>query len=308
MTAMTLFQSGTPAYLKSAELDETTKALMGGGGLGNRRISIKGNVFRMVVNGEEVATNEDRAMNIVVVAASPSVSRTYYKGAYVEGQKVSPVCWSADGAKPSEGAPDKQASLCAQCPQNIKGSGQGDSRACRFAQQLAVVLDGDVEGDVYQLTLPSTSVFGKGEGNEKLPLQAYVRLLATHNTPVTSVVTEMRFDTKSPVPKLTFRAVRYLEENEWNACRSQADSPEAQAAIKHEFTVKDEDGDSSVPFESPKPVPKAVAPKPVAPKPAPAPVVEEEAVVEPVKVSKKPAAPPAEKADLNDLLDEWADD
>ena len=303
MTAMTLFQAGVPAYLKSAEMDDTTKALMGGGGIGNRRISIKGNVFRMVVNGEEVATNEDRAMNVVIVAAAPGVSRTYYKGAYVEGQKVSPVCWSADGTKPSAGAPDKQASMCAQCPQNIKGSGQGDSRACRFAQQLAVVLDGDIEGDVYQLTLPSTSIFGKGEGTEKLPLQAYVRLLATHNTPVTSVVTEMRFDSKSPVPKLTFRAVRYLEEQEWNACRSQADSPEAQAAVKHEFTVKNEDGDSSVPFESPKPV----APKAVKPKPAPAPVEEDE-VVEPVKVSKKPAAPAAEKSTLSDLLDEWADD
>jgi hypothetical protein len=58
-----------------------------------------------------------------------------------------------------------------------------------------------------------------------------------------------------------------------------------------------------VPFESPKPA----APKAVKPKPAPAPVEEDE-VVEPVKVSKKPAAPAAEKSTLSDLLDEWADD
>lgn len=303
-TAMTLFQtSKVPAYLKTAELDDTTRALMGSGG-SNRRISIKGNVFRMIVNGEEVATNEDRAMNIVVVAASPNVSRTYYAGAYKEGAKVSPVCWSADGVKPASEVKAPQCSTCANCPQNIKGSGNEGAKACRYSRHLAVVLDGDMEGDVYQLTLPATSIFGKGEGMEKLPLEAYVRLLASNNVPVTSVVTEMRFDTKSPVPKLTFRAVRYLEENEWESCRAHGDSEETKAAIAHTFTIKaDENGDAGESIEQPKP--KAVT------KPKPAPAVEEdgEEVSEPVKVSKKPAAAaPAEKPAVADLLDAWADD
>ena len=53
MSELTLFKGGVPSFLKGVELDETTKSLMGGGS-SIKRISIKGNVFRMMANGEEV--------------------------------------------------------------------------------------------------------------------------------------------------------------------------------------------------------------------------------------------------------------
>ena len=108
MSELTLFKGGMPSFLKNAEMDETTKALIGSGGSGNKRISIKGNVFRMIANGEEVATNEDRAMNVVVVRSAPGVSRTYYEGQYREGENASPVCWSADGRVPAAESPSPQ--------------------------------------------------------------------------------------------------------------------------------------------------------------------------------------------------------
>jgi ferredoxin len=43
-----------PAHLKGGPLDDLTKSLMGGAS-SNKRISIKGGIFRMVVDGEEIA-------------------------------------------------------------------------------------------------------------------------------------------------------------------------------------------------------------------------------------------------------------
>jgi hypothetical protein len=300
---MTLFKGAMPSFMKTVGIDETTKKLLGSG-TGGKRISIKGGVFRMIANGEEVAVNEDRAMNVIVVEASDHVARTFYEGQYKEGEITSPACWSADGKTPSDTSAKPQFSNCAQCPQNIKGSGQGESKACRYSRKLAVVLDGDVDGDVYSLTLAATSMFGKADG-DKLPFDAYVRYLASHNAPVTAVVTEMRFDIKSPVPKLFFSPVRVLTDDEWESCREKAATPEAKAAVTVSFS-----GESSAPFETPsqlKAIPKPAA-KPVAkPKAEEPEVAEAEEAPAPTKAVKKakPAAP-AEADDLADLIDEWA--
>jgi hypothetical protein len=298
-----LFSNGLPAFLKNVELDEVTKSLIGTGG-GGKRISLKGNMFRMISNGEEMAVNEDRAMNIVIVNAAKHTSRTYYKGTYKEGVKASPACWSADGLTPSEKAPDKQAGKCADCPQNIKGSGEGEAKACRYFRELAVVLDGDMEGDVYALTLASQSIFGTSESG-KLALEAYARALAAHKSPITAVVTEMRFDTKSPTPKLTFKPVRALTEAEWNICSNQARTPAALKAIEHEFTViQSEEGEA---FETAKPAPKADTPKAAKPKPAPV-EEDEDDVPAPVKAKSAKEETPVEDKDLASLLDAWAKD
>lgn len=307
-TTLAIFKNGLPSFLRGVELDETTKALAGGGG--GKRISIKGGVFRMIANGEEVATNEDRAMNIVIVKASPTVSRTYYEGQYREGETIGPVCWSADGVRPAAEAPKKQCATCQGCPKDVKGSGQGDTKACRFNQKLAVVLEGDTGGDVYELSLPATSIFGKADG-DRMPLKAYAQHLASHNVPVTAVVTEMRFDTKSPVPKLFFKPVRVLTNEEWEVCREQAETPDALEAVKHTFTVKEE-AESTPEPEDPKPAParRKPAARPAAPVTEDPPFEVDQPMPEPVRVSKPAPAPqaPAIDDDMSKLLDEWADD
>lgn len=290
MSNMTLFKgSNLPSRLKNQELDEVTKSLMGGsGGSSFKRISIKGNVFRMVAGGKEIATNEDRAMNVIIVASAPENSRTYYEGQYKEGEAIRPACWSNDGKTPDKAVKEAQCSTCAQCPQNVKGSGQGDSRACRFSRRLAVVLEGDIEGDVYGLTLPATSIFGKGEEG-KLPLQAYATFLGQHNCPVTAVVTEMRFDIKSPTPKLTFKAIRPLSDEEDEIAVRQGQSADAKAAITLTVAQQDKVGEKDEEFET-------VSKKESV-----------EADAEPVKVTKKQAQPEGE-ADLAKILEDWGND
>jgi hypothetical protein len=295
---LAMLDAALPSYLKELDLDDTTKALMGGGGGGeSKRISIKGGVWRMMVNGKEVAQNEDRALNVVIAAASPKVSRTFYMKQYSEGgDVVAPDCWSADGEVPDAKAKNPQSKRCIDCPQNEKGSGQGDSRACRFSQRLAVVLANDVRGDLYQLTLPATSIFGAGEPG-KWPLQTYAKMLGGKGVPVTAVVTEMKFDTNSATPKITFRPVRVLEPNEHEAVIEQGKSVAAQRAIT--MTVAEADGVKVAPAETP----KISAPKKEE-------VIEDVEVAEeapPTKRSAKKEEAPAEKKDLSKILDEWDD-
>lgn len=293
MSEMTLFKGGLPAYLQTAT-DDATNALAGES-LGSRRISIKGNVFREYIGGKEYRVSEERSMNVVIIKAAPKVSRVFYSGTYVEGETVSPTCWSSDSQRPDEKVKDKQSATCLNCPQNIKGSGQGDSRACRYQQRLAVVVDGEVDREeVYQLVLPPTSVFGDGEKG-KLPLQAYARHLKNHGTPITGVVTEMRFDTASPTPKLVFKPVRPVTEEEFNTIQRLKDSQEAINAVT--MTVAQTDGVKE------KAKPALAAPKAEA---EPVEKVEAEEVEEPKKATPKKAAVSAEPK-LEDLVGEWDD-
>ena len=300
MSEMTLFKSNasTLALLQNLDDDLTTK-IAGSGG--SRRISIEGNVFREFIGGKEVRVSEERSMQIVIINAAP-VSRTFYAGTYVKGQKMKPTCWSSDTQSPDPAVPSdqRQASHCKDCKQNIKGSAsQGEGRACRFSQRMAIALAGDsgVDENVYQISLPATSVFGDPEG-QKMPLQAYGRYLKANNTHVISVVTEMRFDPNGQM-KLVFKPLRALAEPELRAAIALRDHPDTKKAIT--LTVSQMDSDDK---------PAAIAPPaPPAPtKPKAEKVVVEE-VDEPKKVVKKsaPAAEPAEKADLADIVGDWDD-
>jgi len=286
MSNVSLFNQSLPDYLKEVELDDLTKSLAGNTSV--KRISIRGGVFRMMVNGEEVAKNESRAMNVVIVNGNPNVSRQFYAGKYVAGETTSPDCWSNEGIKPDASVEFPQNSTCEGCPQNIKGSGQGDSKACRYQQRLAVVLESDINGDVFQLTLPSKSVFGRGD-QDKMPFQQYAKYVGSQGKNINTLVTEMRMDSDSDTPKLTFKPARFLSREEWMVAKEKGNSLAARSAVIQ--TPAQTDGAK----------PKAIA----APKQEAA-VVEE--VPEPIKRPNKKNAEPAAKKEFADVLNEWSTD
>jgi hypothetical protein len=311
MSELTLFNTAKlPAYLKGITMDETTRNLMGGGDSVSR-ISIRGGVFRKIVNGEEVMQSDDRAMNVVIVKSAPNVHRTFYAGTYKEGENSPPDCWSSNNETPDAIVRNPQSPKCATCPQNIKGSGQGESRSCRFTRRLAVVLDNDISGDVLQLALPAQSIFGRGEKG-KLPLEAYVKFLAGHNLPVTAVVTEMRFDTTSATPKLTFKPIRPLEQDEYTTVIESAESADALAAITMSFAPKADKAEDDEPFETDA-ASEAVA-KAAAAKQAKAPAKTTKATPAPAAPAEEVDAEPkvrggkGKPADVKSVLDQWADD
>ena len=293
MSDMTLFEGNS---LVSSDLfkklQETDDNLTGGsGGIKSHRISLRGGRFRELVNGEQVNVKSDGFINVVVINAA-KLSRTYYKGTYDAENPSAPTCWSPDTQTPSSDVPkdQMQASRCMDCPQNIKGSGQGESRACRFSQRLAILLEGQMD-TVDQLQLPAPSIFGEArDGN--MGMQAYAKYLKAHKTPSIAVVTQMSFDENSDTPKLFFKAVRPLNEDELNQAVSMKDSEDAIKAIT--LTVSQTDGvqakrdgavqEDEVDIREPVPAPKKVAKK------------------------KEVAAPSDEEADLASIVDDWDDD
>ena len=120
-----------------------------------------------------------------------------------------------------------------------------------------------------------------------MPLQQYAKFLGGHGIPVTAVVTEMRFDTSSATPKLTFRAVRPLSVEELAESKAQGDSADALAAVTQTVQQVDGDAPKASPFIEPVPTAKAVP-----------------AVDEPVKRAVKKT----ESKDVASVLDAWADD
>jgi len=306
--------SKVPAFAKR---ESALAKSLAGGGMGGKRISIKGGVFRLFADGKEVTAIPDRHLDVVIVNAAPTVARTYYEGTFVEGAATAPVCWSPDGVKPAPEVSEPQGSACATCPQNVKGSGQNDSRACRFSQRLAVVLANDVRGDVLQLQVPATSLFGKEEGANSRPLQAYARWLAAQSVNPGSVVTRLSFDLKATAPKLFFSAARWLDEDEFAACEAAGASDEAKQAVT--LTVSQQDKvEAPAPMDLPGKPPAKARAKPAAvpaaapqPEPEAAPVeAAAEAETEPTKRAEaaKPAAP-KKTADLSSVISSWdADD
>ena len=314
-TDLSVFLNGAAIPSRHGEVDDLTKSLAGGASY--KRISLRGGKFRMYVNGKEVAVSKDDAMNVVIVAAAPKTGRTYYADTYTQGATEAPDCMSIDGEKPADGVKNPQAITCMTCPQNIKGSGQGDSRACRFSRRLAVVLENDMDsGDVYQLTLPAKSLFGIGEA-AKMPLEQYAKFLAGHGISVGSVVTELRFDLDSTAPKLTFRAVRPLSDAEFELSKKLGASKDAKSAITYDASTLDtKEPSAEISFESTariehveeeQPVEAPTVPEKKKEAPKPTQQAETEEVAEPVKRSNKKSAQP-EAADVASILNSWDDE
>jgi len=213
-------------------LDADTLAVAGGATKGNKRISIDGRAFRKFVGGKEVSVNTDISMNVIFVKMAHEASRTFYNQQYKKGVKLSPACWSNDSKTPDPEVTSPCASACAECPNSVKGSGQGGTgTACRLSWRTAVVLPNDPDGDVYQLVLPATSAFGKEE-NGRWPFRPYVQMLANNNVSAGRVITKMECDVNSSVPRLLFSPVSAVHTESRDAIVRQSKTPAAESAIK----------------------------------------------------------------------------
>jgi hypothetical protein len=309
-TEVDIFSQGG-AVATTGRRDDGFTANITGSSSTSKRISIRNNVFRLVVNGKEIDKSEARHLDVVIVNASTYVHRMYFSGEYKPGMKVSPpACWTADSIKPDEAVENPQSSTCTTCPQNIKGSGPNGTKACRFSRRIAVVREDDLDGDVFQVTLPSQSIFGNGNA-ERRPLHEYTDYVRANNQNLMSVVSRMSFDMDSSSTKVGFKPIRVLNDDEYSICAQKSLSDDAKRAITLTVSVSKEESNSEE-FEQ---IAK--------PKPAPQPVDaftqtnEEEEIPEPVKRTEAKPAPapkaeptPAPKADvgdvsLDDLVSDW---
>ena len=288
MSNVAMFNNQLPDYLKEVQLDDVTKALSGGNNA-TKRIALGNNKFLLKVNGAEISKTNTDKLEVVIVNASKHVSRTFYAKAWdPKADAAPPDCWSNDGEKPDATVKEPQSHSCVGCPQDIAGSGQGETKACRKNRRIAVALASDLDGDVYQMTLQSKSVFYdmKHPGDlDHMPFNQYAKYVGTQGYNLNSLVTEMRFDEDSTVGKLFFRPVRFLEKPEWEQSVKQGNTSAAKNAIT--MTVAQTDG-----------VKKLAAPEPA---------VAEAEVAEPTKRAEKKAEPKA-KPDLKAVLGDWSTD
>lgn len=318
-TEVDIFSQGG-AVATTGRRDDGFTGNITGSSITSKRISIRNNVFRLVVNGKEIDKSDARHLDVVIVNASPHVHRMYFSGEYKPGMKVSPpACWTSDSVKPDESIEAPQASSCAECEQNIKGSGPNGTKACRFSRRIAVVRADNLDGDIFQVTLPSQSIFGNGIA-ERRPLHEYTDYVRANNQNLMSVVSRMSFDMDSSSTKVGFKPIRVLNDEEYAICAEKSKSDDAKRAITLTVSAHKEESDGEQ-FE------QVVKPKPVAQpvdafsqmaeeSSAPAPKAEEDNIPEPTKreepkLEPKPKAEPAPKTDvgdvsLDDLVDDWA--
>ncbi len=199
-------------------------------------VGYKGKVWSIRYQGnEEIVMREDgdgpkNSIEVVVVKASPAISKIFYKGGYVEGSNAAPDCWSADGVKPDGGVQNKVASTCAACPMNAWGSRVTDAgkqgKACADSRRVAVVpvadMDNELFGGPLLLRIPAASL---------KDLKAYGDLLNSYQYPYYACATRIAFDPKEAYPKFVFSAIRPLSDAEAQKVMSLRDDKRVSAVL-----------------------------------------------------------------------------
>lgn len=181
-------------------------------------VSFKGKVWRVKFRGEErMVKNADgdpaASLVAVIVKGSPMLSKIYYPGAYTEGDQDAPDCFSVDGVRPDPGAAKPQSPTCAVCPHNVWGSKvteQGNkTKACSDNRRLAIVPYPDLRNESFGgpllLRIPPASL---------QELKTYEQGLMELGLPYQAVITKISFDHQLAYPKLTFTAIKGLDEAE----------------------------------------------------------------------------------------------
>jgi hypothetical protein len=164
----------------------------------------------------------------------------------------------------------------------------------------------DMNGDVYQMTLPAQSIFGNGTKDCK-PLHEYTDYVRANGQNLMSVVSRVSFDEDSSSTKIGFKAIRILNDEEYAACSAKSTSEEAKRAITLSVNINKEDDGEEFEQKKQQPInrPQVAAPK-----------VEDDIPEPTVRAAEKPTPPPAPQpaapkvdqgdVSLDDLVSDWA--
>ena len=298
MSNITLLNQDLPDFLQTAGVSELTKNLAGRTGV--KRIVPKNGIFRKVVGGEEMGKVKGD-LEVVVVNASPKVGRIFYAKQWTpEAEPSAPDCFSNDGNIPDAGSTNKQSDRCDSCEQNIKGSGMGNSKACRYSRRIAVTLVEDfgtsLEGSVYQMNLASKSLFGDSVGDNTHPFESYTKYLANNGKSLDYVVTQLSFNEDNDNQSILFTPVRFINKDQYAVTSKVAALPETQKMVTMTPYQADASGRA----------PKLEAPKAEAPKAA---EPEAEADAPKKRESKKAeVSEPTAKKSLASVAAAWSTD
>lgn len=176
-------------------------------------ISYKGKVWALVKNGEKhLMLNEQQepraSIEVVIVKASPTISKSWYSKGFEEGSTEAPDCHSFDGIAPAADAPKPQSKACASCPRNVWGSKITENgkkgRECADVKRLAVADPDDLD-EAILLRVPAASLKFLGQ---------FADMLSKRDAPYQAVVTRIGFEPTVAHPQFTFKAPRWLTEEQ----------------------------------------------------------------------------------------------
>lgn len=289
MSNIQLFEQELPDFLQQAGVSELTRALAGKSGV--KRLVPKNGIWTKVVSGESMGKIKGD-LNVIIANAAPRVGRIFYAKAWTpDAEPTAPDCFSNDGKVPDAKAANPQASNCDNCPQNIKGSGQGQSKACRYSRRLAVLLEDDfgtsLEGEVYQINLASKSLFGDGVGSNTHTFENYSKYLSNNGKSIDYMVTRISFNENNDNQSVLFSPARYINKREYDVVQRVANTEQVKALVV--MTPAQADGAKQ----------PALA----------APAQQAEEMPEPTKrATKKSEEAPAPKKKLADVVAAWSDE
>lgn len=266
-------------------------------------VSFRSNRWRIKYQGEEhPLLNADgdpvASLELVILKANPHITKNFYEQGYSEGAAEAPDCYSLDGIHPDAGAPNVQAEACAKCPKNQFGSritpAGKKAKACSDNRRLAVVPAADLRNDTFGgpmlLRVPAMSL---------ADLALMGKKLKTAGFPYNAVTVRIGFDMDASFPKLTFRPVRPLAEDEGQIVRELLSDAKLERVLAEAIELDDPPA-AAAPEPEPEPESLFEQPTPTSARPAaalnigaaPAPKAQPAAPAAAKAPAAKPAAAP----------------
>ena len=306
MSNITILNEDLPDFLQTAGVSDLTRQLAGRTGV--KRIVPKNGIFRKTVGGEEMGKVKGN-LNAVVVNASPAVGRIFYvKQWSPDAEPTAPDCFSNDGRAPDAGSANPQADRCDSCQQNIKGSGQGNSKACRYSRRIALVLEEDfgtsLEGSVYQMNLASKSLFGESVGDNTHTFENYSKYLSNNGKSLDYVVTQISFNEDNDNQSVLFTPTKYINKAQYAVTSEVAKKPDVLKMVVMTPYQADMAGKQAK-LDAPKPLGKMFEEDEAK---AMAKTKAESAIDEPVKRPAKAEPKPTVNKDLDSVVKAWSDE
>lgn len=201
------------------------------------RLSIKGKVFRVRVDGQEAIAKDPNtgyplaALDVVLINGSKPLAKTYYKDGYVEGDMKAPDCWSLDSIRPDPSVANKINPTCQDCPFNAFGSritpDGKQAKECSDSRRIAVAMPHELLDEmphVYLMRVPQSSL--KNLKNYTLDT------LARNGYEPGGCISRMTFDPAVAYPKVQFEFVEPVTDEEFDAVIELASSPGVTAMLK----------------------------------------------------------------------------